>query len=265
MEKKRIITIIVLAVILTALYFAWGFYTGLKNKDRISASGTIEAIEIQVSSRISGKVLSLLADEGDSVKKGQVLAKLDAQDISSQYDEARAAFQFANTEFIRMDSLYRQAMTSKQQYDAAKAKLDQAQAALKAAQDRLDHAQILSPVTGVVLVKAVEEGELVAVGSAVMTVADLRSLELKVYIPEEKVGKINLGQSAVITVDSFPGQKFEGKVKYISNKAEFTPKNIQTKEERVNQVFEVKIRIPNPDMKLKPGMPADAEIITSGS
>ncbi|MEK7377230.1 MAG: efflux RND transporter periplasmic adaptor subunit [Candidatus Margulisiibacteriota bacterium] len=113
--------------------------------------------------------------------------------------------------------------------------------------------------------KAVEEGELVAIGSTIMTVADLRSLELKVYIPERRIGKINLGQATNITVDSFPGQNFEGKVKYISNKAEFTPKNIQTKEERVNQVFEVKIKIPNPDMKLKPGMPADAEILNSKS
>ena len=265
MEKKRIVTIVSLLMVMVLLYFAWGFIAGLKNKDKISASGTIEAIEIQISSRISGKIVSLMADEGDNVKKGEVLAGLDAQDTSSQYDDAQASFQFANTEYVRMDSLYRQAMISKQQYDAAKTKLAQAQAALKAAQDRLDNAQIQSPVTGTVLVKAVEEGELVSVGSTVMTVADLRSLELKVYIPEKQIGKINLGQVATITVDSFPGQNFAGKVKYISNKAEFTPKNIQTKEERVNQVFEVKIKIPNPDMKLKPGMPADAEIITSGS
>ncbi|MEK7377231.1 MAG: biotin/lipoyl-binding protein [Candidatus Margulisiibacteriota bacterium] len=138
MKKKRIIAAISLIVILTVSYFVWGIFYNLKNKDRISASGTIEAIEIQVSSRISGKVVSLMADEGDDVKKGEVLAKLDSQDISSQYDDARATFQFANTEYVRMDSLYRQAMTSKQQYDAAKTKLAQAQAALKAAQDRFE-------------------------------------------------------------------------------------------------------------------------------
>lgn len=263
MEKKRIITIISLAVILTALYFVWGFFAELKNKDRISASGTIEAVEIQVSSRVSGKIISLMADEGDNISKGEVLVKIDAQDISSQYDEAKSLAEFASSEYDRMDSLYRQAMASRQQYDSARTQRERTQAALAAAKDRLDNAQIKSPVTGTVLVKAVEEGELVSVGSTVMTVADLRSLELKVYIPEKQIGKISLGQPANISVDSFPGQTFEGKVKYISNKAEFTPKNIQTKEERVNQVFEVKIKIPNPDLKLKPGMPADAEILNS--
>jgi HlyD family secretion protein len=259
-EKKRIITAVSLVAVLTVLYFAWGFFDELKNKDRISASGTIEATEIQVSSRIPGKIESLKADEGDNVSKEAVLAVIDAQDISSQYEESKAAFEFAASEYDRMDSLYKQAMASRQQYDSARNRLAQTKAAFSAAKDRLENVQIKSPVTGTVLVKAVEEGEVVSVGSTVMTVADLTALELKVYIPENRIGKINLGQAALITVDSFPGEKFKGKVKYISNKAEFTPKNIQTREERVNQVFEVKIKIPNPDMKLKPGMPADAEI-----
>ena len=265
MGKSKIIAIISLALVLTVIYFMWGYIAAYKNRDRISASGTIEAIEIQVSSRVPGKIESLKADEGDYVGKDDVLAVIDAQDVSSQHDEAKAAFEFASSDYERMDSLYRQAMASKQQYDAARTGAARAQAAYEAAKDRLENVQIKSPVTGTVLVKAVEEGELVSVGSTVMTVANLTSLELKVYIPEDQVGRIALGRAAVITVDSFPGQKFEGKVKYISNKAEFTPKNIQTKEERVNQVFEVKIKIPNPDMKLKPGMPADAEILSSKS
>lgn len=262
---KRIAVLICLAAGLTALYFVWGFFAELKNKDIISASGTIEAKEIQVSSRVAGKIESLKADEGDDVNKGDILAVIDAQEISSQYDEAKAAFEYASSEFDRIDSLYRQAMASRQQYDSARTAAAKTRAALAATKDRLDNAKIKSPVTGTILVRAVEEGEVTSVGSAIMTVADLRSLELKVYIPEKQIGRINLGQKALISVDSFPGQTFEGKVMYISNKAEFTPKNIQTKEERVNQVFEVKIKIPNPDLMLKPGMPADAEIMTSGA
>jgi HlyD family secretion protein len=93
--------------------------------------------------------------------------------------------------------------------------------------------------------------------------ADLTYLEMMVYVSETKYGRISLKDDVEITVDSFPGRKFDGKVKYISDKAEFTPKNIQTKEERVSQVFGVKIGISNSDLKLKPGMPADAVIYIS--
>ena len=120
---------------------------------------------------------------------------------------------------------------------------------------------ITAPINGMILVKAAQEGELVAIGSTVVTMADLRTLELKVYVTEREVGKISLGDKVQISVDSYPDAKFSGKVKYISSTAEFTPKNIQTKEERVNQVFEVKVNIPNTDQKLKPGMPADAVVL----
>ena len=121
-----------------------------------------------------------------------------------------------------------------------------------------NNSKILAPISGTVLVKAVEQGELIPAGGTVVTMADLRSLEMKIYIPEAKLGKISLGKEVSIRVDSFPKETFTGKVVYISDKSEFTPKNIQTKEERVNQVFAVKIDIPNDDMRLKPGMPADA-------
>jgi HlyD family secretion protein len=93
-----------------------------------------------------------------------------------------------------------------------------------------------------------------------MTVADLSEVRLKVFVPETQIGLVKLGQKVQVTVDSYPGQIFEGEVSYISPRAEFTPKNVQTKEERVNTVFAVKVSIPNPEMHLKPGMPADAVI-----
>ena len=89
--------------------------------------------------------------------------------------------------------------------------------------------------------------------------ADLSVVKLIVYLAEENVGKVSLGEAVDVSVDSYPDQKFVGKITYISDQAEFTPKSIQTKEERTTQVFGIKIEIPNPDLKLKPGMPADAE------
>jgi HlyD family secretion protein len=93
-----------------------------------------------------------------------------------------------------------------------------------------------------------------------MTVANLDEVKLTVYIPENRYGRIRLGQRVTAEVDSFPGKTYEGEVIYISSEAEFTPRNVQTKEERVNTVFAVKILIPNPEHELKPGMPADATI-----
>jgi multidrug resistance efflux pump len=94
-----------------------------------------------------------------------------------------------------------------------------------------------------------------------MTVANLDEVRLTVYIPENRYGRIQLGQSVSVEVDSFPGKAFQGEVTYLASQAEFTPRNVQTKEERVNTVFAVKILIPNPDHDLKPGMPADATIV----
>ena len=93
-----------------------------------------------------------------------------------------------------------------------------------------------------------------------MTIANLEEVKLTVYIPENRYGRIQLGQQVDVQVDSYPGQVYKGTVVYISSEAEFTPRNVQTKEERVNTVFAVKILIPNPDHDLKPGMPADATI-----
>jgi HlyD family secretion protein len=105
-----------------------------------------------------------------------------------------------------------------------------------------------------------EPGELVTPGAPIVRLAALDSVWLKVYIPEPEMGRVKLGQSAQVTSDSYPDKQYAGRVIEISQEAEFTPKNVQTKEERVKQVFWVKIGVDNPDRELKPGMPADAEI-----
>ncbi len=104
------------------------------------------------------------------------------------------------------------------------------------------------------------EGEMALPGTTLLTLADLDAVDLTVYVPEPDVGKVFLEQPVAVSVDSFPDETFLGQVVWISDEAEFTPKNIQTREERVNTVFAIKVRIPNPDHKLKPGMPADAAL-----
>jgi HlyD family secretion protein len=113
----------------------------------------------------------------------------------------------------------------------------------------------------VIVTRNVESGEVVNPGTPVVTVANIDELWMNVYVPETQTGRVKLGQAVRIYVDSFPGEEFKGKVTYISAESEFTPKTIQTAEERVKLVYRVKVSLENTGQRLKPGMPADAEIL----
>lgn len=119
---------------------------------------------------------------------------------------------------------------------------------------------ITSPIDGVVLERLVEPDEFAAPGSTVMVVASLNALTLTIYVPEDRYGQISLGQTIPVTVDSFPGETFSGKVIFIADQAEFTPRNVQTKDSRETTVYAVKLALAPSGGKLKPGMPADATL-----
>ncbi len=140
------------------------------------------------------------------------------------------------------------------QAEAGKA---QAAAALELINLQLEKTNVKSPVDGVVLARNLQVGELVGPGSIVLTIAQLDRVELTVYIPEDVYGKIELNQDVSVNVDSYPAKTFTGKVVYIADEAEFTPRNVQTVEGRKATVYAIKILIENPNHELKPGMPAD--------
>jgi HlyD family secretion protein len=121
----------------------------------------------------------------------------------------------------------------------------------------------VSPISGVVAAQHAEVGEIAQPGFPILTITELEEVTLTAYVPESKIGLVKLGQEALVSVDSYPGQSFSGKVVYISPRALFTPRNIQLEEEREKMVFAVKIKLANPEQKLKPGMPADAVILTN--
>ncbi len=139
----------------------------------------------------------------------------------------------------------------------AEAVLAQAQAALALIDIQLEKTTIKSPADGVVLTRNLEEGEMLVPGSVALIIGQLQEVSLTVYIPETEYGKIKLDDSVSIAVDSFPGKDFTGTVSYISDQAEFTPRNVQTVDGRKTTVYAVKITVPNMDLELKPGMPAD--------
>ncbi len=174
----------------------------------------------------------------------------------AQYDDASAAVGVAQAS---LDAL--SARPTPQEVAVAQAQVSQARAALGIFQVQLEKMTLYSPLSGLVSNRSIYAGETASPGATLMTIANLDEVKLTVYIPENRYGRIRLGQEVAVQVDSFPGKVYEGQVIYISSQAEFTPRNVQTKEERVNTVFAVKILIPNPEHDLKPGMPADATII----
>jgi HlyD family secretion protein len=140
---------------------------------------------------------------------------------------------------------------------ALQAQAEQARAALAVAQDDLANSRMDAPFDGFVTVKDVEEGEFVQAGSPVLTLAQLDRVWVKTYVPETQLGRVFYGQKADVISDTFPGKHYPGTVTYISAEAEFTPKNVQTKEERVKLVYRIKVSLENPDQELKAGMPVD--------
>ncbi len=142
----------------------------------------------------------------------------------------------------------------------AQVKKGQPLALISAASSAMVSENIASPIDGVVLERLVEPNEFAAPGSTVVVVAALDDLNLKIYVPENRYGQIALGQVMPISVDSFPGETFRGKVDFISDQAEFTPRNVQTRDSRQTTVYEIKLAIEPSGGKLKPGMPADVAL-----
>ena len=152
----------------------------------------------------------------------------------------------------------------REEIDLAAAKVEQSKQVLNLAQTRLGYAQIIAPIDGFVLSKNIEAGEYVSPGTAVVTIGEMDQVWLKAYIAETVLGKVKLGQKVAVTTDTYPNKIYNGQISFISPEAEFTPKSIQTAEERVKLVYRIKITINNASHELKPGMPADALIRLSG-
>ena len=246
---------------------ACGNHTGA-----IEASGTMEAVTVNVSARTSGNMFRVLVEEGARVRKGDVLARVNDTVLKLQRDQARAQLvqaeqhdKVAREDAERTRALFRSgSVTQKQRDDAdaradvARAQVDQARIAVSLCEEQLGYATVTAPVDGVITHKLVEEGELVFPGSALFSISDLSRMHLTIYLSERELARIKIGQPASISIDAFAERTFPGRVVFISPQSEFTPKNIQSKEDRVKLVFAVKIDVPNPEEILKPGLPADA-------
>ena len=189
----------------------------------------------------------------DLVKEGPRKETIEA--ARSKEAEARAALQVAEATTFKVEELKQELETTRAQVEAARSEVD-------LAETLLSEARLYAPLSGMVLSKNMERGEIALPGSSVLTLGDLKKVWLRAYVNETDLGRIKLGQAAKVFTDTYPGKAYPGRLAFISDQAEFTPKQIQTQEERVKLVYRVKIDIDNPHMELKSGMPADARIIT---
>lgn len=158
---------------------------------------------------------------------------------------------------VQLEAAQKNLEIARSSLGTAKAAVAQAQAALELIELQIRKTTVVSPMDGVVLSSNVEVGEVIQAGASAMTLGKLSTLNLTVYLPEYRIGEVSLGQTAQVTVDSFPGDSFQATVVYIADKAEYTPRNVQTVEGRRNTVFGIELLLENADGRLKPGMPAD--------
>jgi len=191
-----------------------------------------------------------------------------AKDVISnrEYEAAESGYRmtFAQAEEAGQRLALLRSGPRKEQIEQARERVKQAQEVLALSETRLGYAALTSPRSGVVLADHVEAGEQVAAGTPVVTVGDLSTVWLRGYIDESDLGRVKVRQRVRVTSDTYPDKDYEGRVSFIASEAEFTPKNVQTAKERVKLVYRIKVDVPNPNMELKPGMPADAEILLAG-
>jgi HlyD family secretion protein len=358
--------IFIVVVIVAAAVAATGVYAGWFRRDAsLQGSGTVEARNTRVGSKVGGRILQVLVREGDRVKPGQTLITFDDKELEASLEQARANALKAqrgfrpeeiqeaqaasaqakadyemhlkgyrkediaaaqadldraaadetrtHLDFQRYDALAQKDLVSKQQRDTAEAnwrmalaakenaqhklnelqrgfrpeeiamseaKYQQAQATLEKLQRgnrredvaaanaelayeeaRFRERQVLAPSDAVVEVLDVRPGDLIAPNTPIATLLESDQIYVRIYVPETELDKVKLGQKAQIHVDPFQKETFNGVVEQINQQAEFLPRNVQTRAERVHQVFGVKVRIEDPSHRVLPGMAADVKLL----
>lgn len=250
-----------------------------------AVSGTIEVDEVHVGPRMGGRVGKIFAQEGDKLTPGQTIVELDAAELTARRDLAAAQIdsaihdadaQAAQLQFMRDDALRQQdllkrnvvspsdaeriasvARTQEKIVEAARVRIIQARAQLADIDAQLAEMKVKAPTDSILEVLSVKVGDVLAANREVATLILPQHLWVRVFVPEPWLGLIKVGDPVRVRVDSFSGKDFDGTVEQVNRQAEFTPRNVQTVEERIKQVFGVKIRLDNKEDKLRAGMSAD--------
>jgi HlyD family secretion protein len=250
-----------------------------------AVSGTIEVDEVHVGPRMAGRVDKIHAQEGDKLRAGQLLVQLEASELHARRDLAEAQInaaindvdaQQAQLEFLRDDAKRQQdlltrkvvspsdaqkaasaAQAQEKIVEAGKTRVIQARAQLADINAQLAEMDVKAPTDSILEVLSVKVGDVLPANREVATLLLAKHLWVRVFVPEPWLGLIKVGDHVRVRVDSFPDKDFDGVVEQVNRQAEFTPRNVQTVEDRIRQVFGVKVRLPNNDDHLRAGMSAD--------
>lgn len=205
--------------------------------------------------------------EMDQVETAFLAAKAAEEAARRQIEQAEEGLRLARTTIVTIELREKELAQVRERvkearagFEVTRARVQSAEAVTNMAKANLKDTRVVAPFEGTVLRKLVAEGEVVAAGTPLITFVDMAKLYVKVYVPERDIGKVRLGDPARVYVDAFPERFFEAIVSEVSQQAEFTPRDIHMKDERVKLVFAVKLALRNPEGYLKPGMPADARI-----
>jgi HlyD family secretion protein len=204
---------------------------GNQTLDKQKFSGTLEITEHQLGPKASGRITTLNVEEGAMVKAGDVLATLD------RYEQAKKDYE-------RAKRIYKQGGSNLQ--------------ALEYAKLALEDQHVIAPIDGIVLLKVHELGESIMAGAPIVVIGNVKDQWVKIYVPEGIINQIQLNQKVTLVFDGI-NKTYNGHVRYIATKAEFTPRNVQTQEERVTQAFAVKVVIDDPDVTAHPGVAVDVQ------
>lgn len=276
MKKKVIILIILLLIIGTIVYF---LTRPKQNPDELTLYGNIEIRQVDLSFQVGGLIEKMFKEEGDEVKKGELVATLDPRDYKSNLEQAQA--QEATTLALKNDAVSKfdrnaplagDDTISKQEYDTLKntrdkaiADYDAAIASKNFAQNQLDYTKIYAPDDGIVMVRVQEPGATVNKGQIVYTMSKTKPVWIRAYVNETDLGNIKYGQDVKVytdTVNPQTGKKreYNGYIGYISPVAEFTPKTVESTDLRTNLVYRIRVYIDDIDEYLRQGMPTTIKV-----
>jgi HlyD family secretion protein len=331
MMKARIRIVLALAMVGVGAWLVLRARNGAAGNE-VGASGTVEATDADLGFQMAGRVLQLSVAEGDAVRAGDELARLDTRELDAALEGARAQLDAAEArmselvqgarpqevltaeaavrgaatraaearlERDRATTLFAGGAVSRQALDRAESALQVATATLQQAEEQLalvregprtetiraqraaaaqaranvaraeavlGNAIITAPFDGVVTVRHREVGEAVTPGAPVLTLLDPNDRWVRIYVREDQMGLLRIGLGAEIIADTYPDRVYTGDVVFIGSEAEFTPRNVQTAEERIKLVYPVKVRITgDPNFELKPGVPADVTLVGGGA
>jgi len=301
--------VIPLALLLIAAG-GFGYWKSLQDRlpEGISmGNGRLESTEVQIASKIPGRVAEVLVDEGDRVARGQLLARLDTRTLEASRNQAEAEVlraretlaaneanvqlrqsekRLASQELKRFRQLSERGFASGQQLDQQQARFDTSNAAVTAAQaqvaaaraaigasqarvaqltSEIDDSSLRAPIDGVIQLRLAEPGEVLGAGGRVFMMIDPSDQYMNLYLPASVVGKLSVGADARIVLDALPEQPLPAKITFVAAKSQFTPKEVETRDERQKLVFRVKLRLNDPSAvpQAKPGMPGAGYVRTA--